>query len=91
MKVLFALPDFSLQSWLSSRGLAQGENLSPSDARQLETTAGLAAYLKDSDQCNRTQAVYQSSDNSGWNNGRWITTLPLCMFDDIDVVSYPPF
>lgn len=70
MKVLFALPDFSLQSWLSSRGLAQGEDLSPSDARQLETTAGLANYLKDTDQCNRTQAVYQSSDNSGWNNGR---------------------
>lgn len=72
MKVLFALLDFSLQSWLSSRGLPQGEDLSPSDARQMEITAGLAAYLKDTDQCNRTQALYQSSDNSGWNNGRWI-------------------
>lgn len=68
--VLYALPDFSLQSWLSSRGLPKGENLSPSDARQLETAAGLADYVQDTDQCNKTRAVYQSSDDRGWNNGR---------------------
>ena len=64
---MFPSADFSLRSWLDSKGLPRGEDLTPSDARQLEAVVGLTDHLQE--QCNRTEAVYQSKDNNGWNNG----------------------